>query len=342
MSHASSSMRRTVDDVADDDAPVRLPHLEFDGADVRFLGEVLDPGAVPPDAVPLWESCDGSRPLSSWPEAARERILRWHAAGLVVAARPVRRCPAAPLTVVAPHPDDAQLALGAVLSTRGGRVLDVFSEETWTRRPYYQQRPALAAELLVAEERVACQVLRAQVALLGHVDGEARPAWRDGFFLDPDDDNRCAEREPELIERVVEDLAVELSADTIVLAPLAVGGHVDHVVTREAVGMLVARGDLDPGRLGYYEDMPYAVFSDPVRAAGHVADRTGVPLHALSVPATSDAARHKREALRCYRLQVPDGLARRVVRYGARLSDAVFTERLWVASPDGPVAALLG
>jgi len=294
--------------------PVRLPHLELDGAVARFMGDELGPAVFPPGSEDLWSSIDGDRALSTWDASARTVLCRWHRQGLLVMAPP-GPAGAASFTVLSPHPDDAQLALGGVLARGCGRVVAVFTRETWTRRPYYQARPALTASLLLAEERAACTVLGAELVLLDHVDAEARPAWSSGFFAGG---RAVSEVEPDLFAAVVADLAAVLRGTPgPVFAPLGVGGHVDHLLTREAARVLV-----DPDRLVYYEDMPYTVYGDAPAAA------EGLVPHLLE--ADAQTADLKREALWCYRLQVTEATTTRVVRHGTqRLGAGAFAERVW-------------
>ncbi|MFE7644292.1 PIG-L deacetylase family protein [Streptomyces phaeoluteigriseus] len=324
-------VRRTSHALAADDRPIRLPHTEFDGGEVRFLGEPVDPELFPASAAPLWHACDGTRPYRSWPPPEQELIAGWHAAGLVVAAPPPRSSPSRALICLSPHPDDAQLALGGLLSRFGGRVVDVFSQETWTRRPYYRSRPALASRLLLEEERVACGVLGAELTVLGQVDAADRSAWREGYFLEPHDMDAARATEPELFERVTADLAAEVAGGPLVLVPLAVGGHVDHVLTRQAALELISRKVLEPERVAFYEDMPYSLFADAEAEAGRLAVGPGpTGLAPVLVAASEAAVRTKQEALWPYRLQVLEAVTRRIVRHGRQLGAPGWAERLWV------------
>ncbi|MGI5212780.1 PIG-L family deacetylase [Plantactinospora sp. CA-290183] len=325
---AGPPLRRSLRPLSDTDRPLALPHLETGDGPFRFLGH--ETTLVDELTLPLWNDCAGARELGSWPEAERVVIAGWYAAGLLVAVPPARTRGRGSFLVVSPHPDDAQLAVGGLLAAGGGHVVDVFTEETWTRRAYYTERPELTASLLLAEERVACRVLGAELTLLRHVDGEARPAWKESFFLDDPARSRPQDVEPDLFAALVADLGAALPPAGDVLAPLGVGGHVDHVLSREAVLDLVAGGALDPARLVFYEDMPYSVFGDAGAAATALSARRDVgPLRSVLVP--SRAADVKREALWAYRLQTTEGMTTRVMRYGAKLvPDQPFAERLWV------------
>ncbi|MFD4575225.1 PIG-L deacetylase family protein [Streptomyces sp. NPDC058417] len=348
--------RRTQRELTAVDRPLRLPHGEFDGGGARFLGEPV-PELLPDSAAALWAACDGGRAFGSFAPAEAEWIARWHAAGLVVAAPAPRTAPAGSPVCLSPHPDDATLAVGALLARSGGRVVNVFSQETWTRRPYYRERPALASRLLLAEERVACRVLDVRPAFLGHVDAADRAAWGAGFLVEPDAEASAVAAEPDLFARVTADLAAEVAGAPLVLVPLGVGGHVDHVLTRQAALALVHEGVWEPGRVAFYEDMPYALFTEAAQAAGRLerpgglsgAGRSGGGARPVRVPGSEETALAKQEALWAYRLQVLDAVVRRIDRYGrkagddgtaAGVADAAdaahsvspvgFAERLWV------------
>jgi LmbE family N-acetylglucosaminyl deacetylase len=319
---------------------VRLPHLERRGGRVTFLGDPLDNELFSSVHHELWSLCDGSRAVAAFEPAQRRMLTRWYQAGMVVMA-PARTAGAGVdrtgPAVVAPHPDDAQLALGGLLARDGGHVVDVFTTEVWTLRPYYRARPGLTAQLLLAEEDVACRVLDVDKTLLGFTDAAERPAWRDGFLASGPVAEGSVLREPELLGEVGERLAAALPAGRRVLVPLAVGGHVDHLLCREATLQLLDRGTLRPDQVGFYEDMPYTLFGDAGKDAGRLSERLarqGVSaLRPHDIPLDGGCVSSKWEALRTYRLQVGGGMARRIMRHGSRLGAPgghAMVERIWL------------
>ncbi|MBH5336231.1 PIG-L family deacetylase [Streptomyces pactum] len=249
--------------------------------------------------------------------------------------------PAIPGTpvIVSPHPDDAALAVGGTVAREGGRFLDVFSEETWTKDPYYAERPAQTRRLLLAEETVAARVLGAEVELLGFTDAADRELRRDRFFADKPWSDGFAREEPELFEAVTERLAPLLAGTAPVYAPLGVGGHVDHLACRDAVVALARTGRIDPGRLRFYEDQPYSLFSsaeETARRLGPWLELAGLgPLDPELRPVDGTAALAKREALKAYRIQVRRGIIHRIGRHDMHLasqssqSGSPAAERLW-------------
>lgn len=322
-----TSSLRTVTDRAGlrvDDHPIALPHFEGDVGDWRFLGEPLPDG--PPDIVPTVVGCTGDRPLHAFDARAQELIADAHAAGHVVAAGPAAVRPSGGV-VLSPHPDDAVLALGSAVAESAHTVVDVFTVERWTHRPYYRQRPALTEALLLREEAVALRVLDARWVALGHVDA---PQRRDGEdYLVPRERVDAALAEDDaLIEHLVDEVAAHLRPDGAVFAPLGAGGHIDHLVCNEVAVRLYERGALDTDRVSFYEDVPPSLFEGPHAAVDRVRRRLDIDLARDVVRSPPDAARRKAEALRVYRLQVPSGIVARVVR-SHRGSDGWAEEPVW-------------
>ena len=102
-------------------------------------------------------------------------------------------------------------------------------------------------------------------------------------------------------------------APDLILAPQAVGGHVDHIQVVTALG----EADI-PGPIAWWRDWPYASRSAP---AEPFADRMAA-LREIPVELNPDALRRKREACRAYPSQLgfqfggPAGLDRRLAEAG--------------------------
>ena len=150
--------------------------------------------------------------------------------------------------VVSPHLDDAVLSLPAWLATAATRervvVLTAFSEGD-ALHPHRR-----------AEDLAALAGLGARALHLGLRDAPQRrgrpPSFR-SLILAPDDP---ADTEV-VLAALVE--AVHGLAPDVVLLPLAVGEHVDHRIVHAAHTRL-------PGRVGFYEDRPYALVQHAVQA----------------------------------------------------------------------------
>jgi LmbE family N-acetylglucosaminyl deacetylase len=320
------------------DRPVSLPHIEAAGDELLLLGKRIAIDVADVHDMALLTSCDGSRRWDSFSSADRRRVERWRAEGLVlVAPQTAPADPGSPVLVVSPHPDDAVLALGGLLTRSAAHSVNAFSVETWTHHPYYAARPALAGHLLLEEERVASKIIGVTSSFLGFVDAADRPEWRDGFLITDPMNVTGIVREPALFTRLMDRIEGEHNGEETVYAPLGVGGHIDHLICREAVLELVRQRRLDAVRLAFYEDLPYANFTDPVEVAGRLSDRLSVmgmrrlfPTHFALSNAEIDT---KREALRVYRLQIREGIIRRVLHYGRALGNGLGpAERVWTVA----------
>jgi LmbE family N-acetylglucosaminyl deacetylase len=248
-----------------------------------------------------------------------------------------RRAPAvqASVAIVSPHPDDALLSAGGLLQRFAAAVVvNVFSDETWTWRPHYAARPALTRRLVVEEERVACTVAGAEARFLGMVDGASRPGLHGAYLVEPAEDGH-EDAEPRLRETLLERLGDEVRGSDFVLAPLGVGGHVDHVHCREAVLACVAAGELAPRSIALYDDLPYSWFESAGAVARRLSSRLAEALSPVTVELCERERALKDEALHAYRVQLTKALARRAMTYAAESGGGGPAERVWtIGEPD--------
>lgn len=110
-----------------------------------------------------------------------------------------------------------------------------------------------------AEDHVACGRLGASVVHLSLPDGMYRRA-QDGEALYPNVEalfRILLPADAGQVDEAATVLARALPADAELYAPLAIGGHVDHVLTRRAVAQLHRP-------LWFYRDIPYALRATPV------------------------------------------------------------------------------
>lgn len=183
--------------------------------------------------------------------------------------------------IVSPHLDDAVFSCGGLLSTwtaRGERplVLNVFSQTSLV---------ASETEVRLAEERAAAAMLGYESRVLGAVDAFVRdPAYSSmtGLF-----DTAPSVYIPE-VDHVIARLRAAL--DTVeyglVLAPLGIGWHVDHLLAHLAACAVVPKE-----RLSFYEDMPYVFVPQLLAYRLHELERSHRPpagsvlAHALAASA---------------------------------------------------------
>ncbi|MFI8520704.1 PIG-L deacetylase family protein [Streptomyces sp. NPDC085481] len=228
----------------------------------------------------------------------------------------------ATLLVLSPHPDDAVLSCGALLAAAVENratvtVMTVFTEAapppyTLSARQYLRQTGAVDADELYAERRAEDAAVLERLGVTrfhaGFVDGLFRRRtdpgrWRrQAARMLPElalvyptyrwhlSCGRVSPRDAETVYRVtdtVRDLAPR--GRGLLLAPLGIGGHADHVLVRTVAA-------LSGLPAVYYSDFPYSL-----RAAADPAFTGGLDATEASWDSGLDA---KAELVRGYRTQV--------------------------------------
>lgn len=222
-----------------------------------------------------------------------------------------------PLLVLSPHLDDAALSCGAMLIHASSRtqvtVATLFTEAppppyTLSARRYLRQVGAPDAQTLYsqrrAEDRAALEPLGITCTHAGLTEAQFRrrphlgtpsvwarllpelahlyPVYRLHVIsghLTPDDAGTL---------RLALELVIRLAGRGLVLAPLGVGGHVDHVLVRTAAAYSGAP-------VVYYSDFPYNL--------RHPADPGFLQRHGLIEMNWSRQLRGKSGLIRAYRTQ---------------------------------------
>lgn len=253
---------------------------------------------------------------------------------------------------LSPHLDDAALSCGGVIhrQRQAGEpvsVITVFAGEPAAGEslsPFaleqhgYWGRPPRPARLRRAEDAAALALLDADVVHLDYLDAVYRRPpggpWpyvdRDTLFGPPHSQDPLPPRA--IAQAVVERLPA--GPGLVIHAPLAAGGHVDHVVVRLAARQLVEWGyDLD-----YYEDYPYAERAGAVEQALSAVDGRGPDRGWVRSVVALDRAdlTAKVAALGYYRSQMwilfdsAEAMPSRVWAFSAgRCPEAALAECLW-------------
>jgi LmbE family N-acetylglucosaminyl deacetylase len=242
------------------------------------------------------------------------------------------------LIYLSPHLDDAALSCGGQIAaaTRTGRrvlVVSITAGDPPAAVSEYAHSLHTRWELAVdataarrAEDRVACARLGADALHWDVPDCiyRADPATSKPFYTsDAELFGPVAGAEWGLVDALAAQMA-ELPSHGQLIAPLGVGNHVDHQLTR-----LAAERAFGAARLRYYEDYPYADAPDAVAAVLAATPACGWQ---VSVIALDDAAlAAKCDAVAAYQSQLSTffrdrgHLDARVRGYVA----AVGGERLW-------------
>lgn len=183
----------------------------------------------------------------------KDRIVSGKAAGHAL----LKRLPPGVHSVVSPHPDDAALSVGGTLAMIAAlpsrQRLDLIT--VFTRSVYApglddgtRTEAVVSAVRLREEARFAAEV-NAELHVLDLPDASLRgydDETERGAVLDED-------RAPDLLASRLCDVTERLRP-TVLWCPLALGGHVDHVLVRDAVVAIARKGM----NLVFYEDVPYA------------------------------------------------------------------------------------
>lgn len=250
---------------------------------------------------------------------------------------------AADFIYLSPHLDDAVLSCGGQITQqvrRGRRVLVVtvcagdppvpaadsaFVRELYTR--WALNNPTAARR---AEDLDALRTLRAEALHLDAPDGIYRVDRRTGRPLYPDRDaifGALSDQDSVLVDEVARQLSrLEPLWGARVYAPLGVGHHVDHLLTRSAAERWAAPG----GHLVYYEEYPYAEEQGGVEAA--LAGRRLTPER---VELARKDVERKIAAVACYRSQLssfftdPAEMAQRLWAFARQAGG--LAERVWRA-----------
>ena len=166
---------------------------------------------------------------------------------------------------LSPHLDDIAFSCGGMV---WDLVNDGHSVEIWTINagdPPDDDLSPLAQELHLNwelgldavqirrnEDQKACQIIGATPRYFSYLDCIYRKTSDGKFYYSSDGDifGGLDPREMDLIERLSGHLLEELPEDARVVAPLGIGNHVDHELTRKAANRLGIP-------LAFYADYPY-------------------------------------------------------------------------------------
>ena len=235
---------------------------------------------------------------------------------------------------ISPHLDDVALSCGGLVYrlTSAGQPVTIASVCTAdhpagqplsraAQREHRQwQLGDRPYECHRAEDALACRVLGATAVHLGLLDAiyrcdpQGAPLYTDDFIGGPVHPFDWRSH----LSQIQSALAPLVSSAMRVYCPLAIGGHVDHVIVRSAVESLAG-----PGILRYYEDFPYADLAD------QFSPPTGLDCECVAL--TTEELDARIRAVACYPSQCAvmfgsvEAMSHRVRAYVARVGG----ERYW-------------
>ena len=225
--------------------------------------------------------------------------------------------------LLSPHIDDVPFSLGAALLDRrfsAAEVVNVFSISRSANNDDDVERVTTARR---NEDEQFFRTIRSSVTrhYLDRLDAPLRLSITDDdvYRVTP---SMRASAEVTYIRSALDVIRPERTA--LLVAPLALGTHVDHVVTHHAA----CDAARDGWQVAFYEDLPYAsdvTLQGIQDAAEKTAAEVGVHLAPL-VLHWSGAGSSKLKAIACYASQMGPTTLSRVHEHATRLG---FAERLW-------------
>lgn len=166
---------------------------------------------------------------------------------------------------ISPHLDDTVLSCGGLIYEQSLQGTPVANWTLMAGYPWSIRLSSFAARIHAEwgtgsawrtiylrrqEDRHAARTVGAQVRHFNFVDMIYRRASGNGFLYPEDVFVERHRLDARLPSRIAETLERCLHLDDVLVCPLAVGGHLDHVLVREAAEMLKRP-------LWYYADIPY-------------------------------------------------------------------------------------
>lgn len=168
---------------------------------------------------------------------------------------------------LSPHLDDAPLSVGGLIAALGSLA----RVEVWTlfcgasfQGPYSELAQWLHESSggptgsrlswqREREDRGACRLLGAQPKHFPWKDSPYRKTGEGEFMYNGDACTTWHAADDPLIESIAANLMKSFQDGDVVVAPLAIGNHVDHLITRRAAEIA------NPASLLYYAEVPYVV-----------------------------------------------------------------------------------
>lgn len=233
------------------------------------------------------------------------------------------------LLVLAPHPDDAALSVGGLLVRLREPVVlfTIFGRSNYTSRGFHAHWQTVSAIRKTEDAAFAASIgATLRYAALPEAAIRIGPSERLIFAKAV---GRVADY-PRL-DAVLE-ATIASMRPRAVLAPAALGGHVDHILVRRVVSRILRTRDVP---IAYYEDLPYAARIGARQLVESILS-FDARLKPLTVDIT-DQLTGKLRRLGLYKSQLGPAERSAVCRHSTRWGPGA-VERLW---SQWPVTAIL-
>lgn len=236
---------------------------------------------------------------------------------------------------VSPHIDDAFLSLGGTLaknSSKRQKVVNVFAVTDFAPRGGCPKGDSdCVSRLRKREELANCNLIGADVDFLPFPDAPMR-----GYKRVVDESPRL-DLERDLIRQIKEEIRNRLLDSEQVFLPLAIGRHVDHVLTCR-IGLEIGIEEQCLHKTYFYEDQPYSTTKPRLYSLIDLS-KGGARLEPSLI---SFPWRKKWNLCVTYQSQFSNKVYRKILRYskGIKVLGA-FYERIWQVKSEEYVRRLL-
>ena len=232
------------------------------------------------------------------------------------------------LTILSPHRDDAIFSLGLSLICWSRLPLRLQILNFFTVSEYAPViAPASVSEISAIrqmEDRAALNSISLDIAItdLGLMDAPLRPGIRFDEITSPVAAQTIT---PEYLA----DLAASIMQHTqghLLLAPLAMGQHVDHLSVFRAATLN------NNANVAFYEDLPYSAWARPEKILTRVSaaeQALGAALEPVVTGKVTNAEDSKQRLCLMYASQIKKPAATQISKYARRYGGA---ERIWTSS----------
>jgi LmbE family N-acetylglucosaminyl deacetylase len=241
-----------------------------------------------------------------------------------------------PVLYLAPHSDDAAFSSTGVLHACARRripihIVTCFSISAHCRDGLGQD-PAVVSPARKQEDRRFAATLPAP-AELRWLDLEDAPLRPQHLGKHPFKETTMTDADTALGALIESRLAPHLDPTTLLLAPLGLGRHIDHLIVRDVAAAIAQSGR---ARVAFWEDLPYAGrvgLEDLQRDIDASMATMGLELRPHLV-IDEHLEECKKSALACYPSQVADVHRNGIFTQMRRVAgNGLLAERLW-STPD--------
>lgn len=225
--------------------------------------------------------------------------------------------------LLSPHPDDVAYSVGGIVALAAGiadlSMLTVFGRSAWALSADLRLQGVDAVTRTRADEnRAYCGLRGITYHALEFGDSSCQGYDEAGeMSADPANDPRTG-----TVQAAVNARVAALAPD-IVLAPAAIGGHIDHRIVAEAARQL------DGVRVLFYEDLPYAAWQTLQAIEQTLAASELSPFASVDISGVID---DKIEGMWLYRTQTSVGTIGEMLLHADRLGVGGLrrVERVWI------------